>query len=671
MGFSGMVIMKEKSSTPTTEVFSGDVRTLVGSLETEIAERNSSIRKLDSYIYGDLLKKELTIPMGHDITPVNWLNRTIAIQASQFIGKGLQVLSTYDLEDVSNASDDKDKKRRELENKKRKANSESRRRIIDSVIRDNGGQQLFKDLAENAGAIGDSVVKVWFDTKEKKVKIVPVESVENFRVYWSDSNFREIDFVAYVWQVTESKARSQWSNLPDTLQLTRRGYPLELIDSGSSSRVENNQAMVTVMEITGKVPGWKSEKGELQQTKLGRETLLNATIVGGNTVKVIDKKELLPRYYVLPNKRQRRRAWGKSDITEGAIRLNQAFIETLSDWRTVGFKVNFPKYKGYGFGPTQTLPKPKPRTIELIPLGQGQDIVELPQGDSKTLEFKAQMEEIKNEYVKEVAISRVLFDDPKANSDSNQALMTTMKNTIDHAQSKRTLWAPIISEMFTDILHLISKHVPEAKDILDEGSDWHLYVQYPSVLHNEDPLYQQYLINRWNSGTMSYQTFLEKQGESPEESDRMRDELGEMVSASIVSKTLPTAASLVQGGDQPKGPDVKINLRGDLSPNQEANIASQQGFNDGPFPASAGPQGAGGLAAQENKDNTNFVNGSPFSGGTPVQRGPDGKPVNSTPVQGPQSGNQPGQGVVSQPGSGASSTSPQGSIDQNNQNRGN
>lgn len=663
-----------KEKTPDLKIeFASDIKSRLGELRTEVAERNQDVEERDQYVYGDLLEKSINVPVGHDKTPINWLRRTVEVHTAQFIGKGFQAVSTYDTQDISNYQDEKDKERIKVENKKRKVNAELRRRIVDAVIRDNGGLQTFVDLAENASAVGTSVLKVWYDESERKLKMVPVESIENFYAYWSDSNFREVDFVAYLWQVTETKARQMWPNLPATLTKTKRGFPLDELEHTSAVRAQNDQGMVTVMEVTGRIPNWKSEKGELKKCRPGKENLINAMVVGGCTVSTTDEDKKIPRYYILPNKQERRRPWGRSDITKAAIALNVTYVETLSDWRTLAQKVNFQKYKAYGFGPNSQIPKPKPRTVEILALGDGQDIVELGQGDANSVDFKAQMEEIIDQYVKETAISRVLFDDPQAISDSNQALMTSMKSSIDKANAKRNLWGPILTDLFTDALKLISLHESDLKDILDEEEDWHLYIQWPSVLQNEDPLYQQMLLNRWNASTMSLQTFLERQGESPEEIDRLRDEMEDALTASVLSRTLANLAMPLQQSGEPAGPDVKINLRGDLTPYQEANIASQQGFNDGPFPASAGPQGNQGLAAQENADNAQFLEGNPFNGGTPIQRGPDGQPVQApqqaTPP-GVQSGNQEGQAPVSQPGSGATSVSPEGALNQTAQQSG-
>lgn len=652
--------------------FYSAVTGLLGELKGEIAERNERINERDNYIYEDGLTNHLDIPIGHDRTGINWLRRTVEVHTSQFIGKGFQVISTSDTRDSSNAENEEEQKQVQLENKRRKQNAELRRYAIDAIIRDNGGQQLFKDLGEASSAVGDAVAKVWYDAEEKQLKIVPVETIENLYVYWSDSNFRNIEFVAYLHQMTESAARRKYPNLPDELVTTKRGYPMDVL-TAPETNAENGQHMVTVMEVTGRVPEWTVENKMPVKGVKGREKNMHAVIVGGHVAKVESEQKRIPRYYIFPNKREPKRPYGRSDITDAAIEINLTYIETLSDWRTVASKVNFPKYKAYGFPPNVPIPKPKPRTVEVLALGDAQDLVELsPTVDPSTLDFRQQMEELKEQYIKETGLSRVLFDDPNVNSDSNQALLTTMKSVIDKANAKRSVWEPILVEMFTDALKLIAEWESDFKPVLDDDN-WHLYVRWPSVLQNEDPLFQQMLLNRWNANTMSLATFLERQGESPEEIDRMRDEMSDPLTASILSRTLANLAAQLQTSGEQQGPDVKVNLRGDLTPYQEANLASQMGFNQGPFPASAGPQGTQGNIAEENLENQGFIQGNPFQGGTPIQRGPDGQPVaqpNPAEQTAVQSGNQEGQQPISQPGSGRAAQSPQGAIDQRAQNDG-
>jgi hypothetical protein len=432
--------------------------------------------------------------------------------------------------------------------------------------------------------------------------------------------------------------------------------------------------MVTILEVTGVIEGWCSKKGVITACEVGKETPMNVKIIGDTVTKVIDDEKKLPKYYILPNKRQRKRPWGMSDISDAAININLTYIETLSDWRTVSAKVNFPKYRAYGFGLDTHLPKPEPRKIQAIPLSEGQDLLPLDQGNPDKMDFRAQMEELKEQFVRETGVSRVLFDDPSVTLNSNQALITSMKPTSDIAEAKKQLWGPVIEQMFTDALETIAQFNNDLKDITT--GDFELKVMWPSVMQKEDPVFQQMLLNRFNSNTISLQSFLEQQGETKEEVDRIRDELEDPVTASILGKMLGALAQQkIAPPDQAPQPQVKVNLRGDLTPQQEANLATQQGFNEGPFPPSMGPQGGQGLIAQENADNVGFLNGDPFQGGTPITRGPDGKPVgmqqqDQRPQQATPAQNQEGQGVASQPGSGATPVSAEGAIAQDNQQAG-
>lgn len=659
--------------------FAEEVRALFQATTTEISERNGKIEDRDLYVYSDRLERSLDIPIGHDATPVNWLRRTVEVHKNMFMSRGFQVISTYDTQDPTTAADEEESQRINIENKKEKAFAEARKFLIDSIIRDNGGFSLWADLAESASAVGTAAVKTWYDEDDKKFVISPIESVENLYVLWDKDDFRKPQAVAYVYQVNKSTAIKMGA--PEDVTTSPIGRPLDSFAQNNVGVVSNsNQPMVTVLEITGTIEGWKTEKGVIQECKPGQENEFNVKIVGTSVLKVKDDPKKLPKYYIFPNKRQRRRPWGLSDISDAAININLTYIETLSDWRTVSAKVNFPKYKAFGFGLDTQLPKSEPRKMQAIPLGEGQDLVPLDQGNPDKLDFRAQMEELKEQFVRETGVSRVLFDDPSVTLNSNQALLTSMKPTSDIAEAKKQLWGPIIELMFADALETIAAHDKELSDIAT--GDFDLKVMWPSVMQKEDPVYQQMLLNRFNSNTISLQTFLELQGETKEEIDRIREELNDPVTSAILGRIVNVLAQNTVAPPSDK-PDVKttVNLRGDLTPQQEANHATNLGFQDGPFPPSMGPQGGQGLVAQENADNQGFLTADAYQGGLPITRGPDGQPVgmqkkdtntgqDARPQVNTQANNQEGTGAVSQPGSGATATGAQGAINQNNQQNG-
>lgn len=675
----------------TQEAFATSVRTSLGSAQTEISARNGKIEEHDQYIYGDLLERNLDVPIGHDKTPVNWLLRTVEIHKNMFMSRGFQVISTYDNTDDSDAPDEQTKKRIQIENKKKQEYAEARKNLIDSIKRDNGGEAFWAMLAENASAVGDAAVKAYYDEENKKYVLSQIESVENLWAIWSRDDFRKADGYAFVFQVSLSKAVSEYGADEDA-PTSPLGSPLATNNSqtnkslapnmpanvSSNGKTTSSQPMVTIMEYQGKLEGWGSKNGRLKRVSIGKENEVNVTIVGNKVTKVIDDPKKMPKYYVLPNKRQRRRAWGVSDISEAAININATYVETLSDWRTVAAKVNFPKFKAFGFGFDTQMPKPEKRKVQYLPLAEGQDIVPLAEGDANSVDFKQQMEELKEQFVRETGISRVLFDDPSVTLNSNQALLTSMKPTSDIAEAKKQLWTPIIIQLFEDALETIAQYEPAVRDLIGDDDNYSLKVMWPSLMQKEDPVFQQMLLNRKNAGLISIQSYLEAQGETKEELDRIRSEMQDPITASIHGNQLPVIAQQLIAPPSDK-PQVKtnINLRGDLTPGQEANLAHQAGFNDGPFPPSMGPQGLQGLTAQENYDNQGFIQGGKQDGPQPINRGPDGSPIG--PGAGGQQGqaqvttqaqNQEGQGVMSQPGSGATTATPQGALNQTAQNQG-
>lgn len=538
--------------------FLSDLRARAIEYEGETAERNQLIEDRDEYVYSDKLERMVDIPIGHDFTPVNWLRRTVEIHKTMFMGRPFQVISTYDTEDLSMAADPQDEARKKLSNQKEKAYAEERRHLVDGIIRDNGGHALFSDGAESASATGSFILKTWYDEDNDKFTISPVEAVENCYALWSSDDFRQFDFFVYAYQLSKQAAAEQFGLDEDELITSPLGSPF-LTSNPAGTQVGGNNSslnvassgqttgtpMVTILEGTGKLQGWGVKNGKLAQVPVGSETPVNCLYVGNKLVKLITEEKRLPRYYVLPNKRERRRAWGVSDISDAAINLNVTYIETFSDWRTIASKINFPKYKGFNFGPDTQTPKFKPRKIELLPLSEGQDMTLLQTGDANGLDWGRQLDEIQKQYIRETGISRVLFDDPDVTLNSNQALLTSMKPTSDLAENKKQIWGPILAQLFTDAIHTIAQYRDDVKELAD--GDWSLKIQWPTVLQKEDPIFQQMLLNRWNAGTLSLQSYLEMQGETKEEIDRMREEFADPITAAALGKALGPLAQYVLG----------------------------------------------------------------------------------------------------------------------------
>jgi len=620
------------SKQDTEESFVKTVRQKFQELETEISERNANITERDDFVYGDRIARSLDIPVGHDFTNVNWLRRTVEIHKNMFMSRGFKLISTSDMNDLDSA-DEEDKKRLEVENQREQAFAEERMNTIRAIIDDNGGDAFWSVLAENASAVGDAAIKMYWDEDEKKIELCQIESIENLYALWSKDDFRDVDAYAYIYQVSKQEAIGEYGADED-VETSPLGSPLEVLSATGVSNQFSGQPMVSILEVTGKIEGWKVENGELRECPIGKETELNALIVGNKVTRLITDEKRLPRYYILPNKRQRRRPWGSSDISDAAIQINLTYIETLSDWRTASSKVNFNKYKAFGFAMDQQIPTPEPRTVEYIPLSEGQDIVELNQSQSDSIDWGRQLDECKEQFVRETGISRVLFDDPSVTLNSNQALLTSMKPTSDIAEAKKQLWTPIITEIFTDALNLLAVVQPETyKDLADDTSNWSLKVMWPSVMQKEDPVYQSMILNRFNAGLMSIQSYMEAQGDDKEEIDRIRREMTDPITSAILGKQIPliaqtlinAATAEIQAWYQMMQPQTQIAAQ--QAETQQAQAMNQEGIN---------PNGGG--SAQIMPDNQS-------TGGAGMQ-------------------------PVSQPGTGATAASPAGALAQTAQNAG-
>ena len=281
---------KPSNYAETEKKFIARVREKFASLNSEINERNQSIQRRDDYIYGDLLTKSLNIPIGHDVTSVNWLKRTVEVHKNMFMGRGFQVVSTYNTDNMQNVDDEQQKQQLKIENTKRKEFAEARKRLCDAIIEDNGGNAFWMDAAENASAVGFTVVKAYWDKDDKKYVLSIVESVENVYVLWNRDNFRSIDAVAFIYQVSVQEAVEDYGAAKD-VATSPLGRPLEAMVSQTGVNVQfTTQPMVTIMEISGKVEGWKSEDGVLKECQVGKETTINTLIIGDKVTRTLEGK---------------------------------------------------------------------------------------------------------------------------------------------------------------------------------------------------------------------------------------------------------------------------------------------------------------------------------------------------------------------------------------------
>jgi hypothetical protein len=655
----------------TEKEFVQSVLSAFNATQSEASERNERISRNDGFIYGEEIKKALDIPAGHDITPINWLRRTVEIHRAQFMGKGFSFDSSYDVLDVK-VDDEQEKSRRVMENDKKKSYAEIRRALCETINEDNGSDAFWSSAAENASAVGDTVIKAWYDKEEKKYIIQQIESIENFYVIWSRDDYRKKDAVAFAYQITPSEAIRLYG-VPKEVATSPLGSPF-VLKSGTNSQSQSSQQMVSIVEVTGKFAGFRVDKdNNIQECRKGDENEFNTIIVGNEVYQVISDWKSMPEYYILPNKLARKRAWGLPDITNTAIEINMTFIEALSDWRTVSSKVNFPKYKAFGFPVGVQPPKPKSRTVEFIPLAEGQDIQPIAMNQSASLaevDFRNQLEEMQNQYVREVGISRQLFDMPDAVGNSNPAMLTAMKSVSDITNAKRELWTPIIRSIFEDAIRKIAEHDSNIKEVISD-EDWRIKISFPSAMNSDDPSYTSGQLNMFNTGVISLQTLLENLGYDKQEVDRIRSEMEDPLTAAIHGHLLNELAAqkINPPSDKPAEPKVSINLRGNMSPEQEANLASNNPqIANGPFPLTTSPQGNAGLTATDNLMNQGDITGKQNAGGMPInnpvpKKGETAQPQEQPIVQGPTA-NQSGVGIMSQPGSGATPVTAQGSVAQ-------
>lgn len=634
-----------------------DIKTALREVQQDVNTRNVYMNERDRVIYEDGLYENIDFPDGSDKTLYNYLQRVVQIHTSQFMGRGFQLFSSYNKEDLSAYEDGSDEQKlAEVKNKKLKVLADTRQRVASAIIEDNGGMAKFERGAELGSAYGETIYKSYLDKKAGKVVISLLETPQNYFPLWSDSDFRERDGDAYVYQMSLAKAQKNYGSKfaeGELMSITTEGDPFTNSNTADpinqtnaaspTPATQSGRKMVTLIEFTGIIQGWCFEgKDKFYRCKPGQEKPFNVLIVGDKIVEVITAEDYLPRYWRVPNKIVPRRTHGASDISDSAIDINRTLLEVMSTWVTLFHGEISPLYKAKGFA-SQSIPTRKRKKATFIPMTLEQDITELGrQGDVGNASRQI-IEELKDSLVRVTGIGRVLFDDPTINPTSNQALMTTLKGVVDIVESKQKNHEPILVEMFTDALKLATKIAPDLKEAIEDPG-WRFYVRWPSVLRREDASYQQMWQNRFNAGNTSVETFLEAMGveDISEEIDRIRDDMSDPVRAAILGKQLPqlaqnTITPPTTGAPSPQVKyNVNVNAKTETDPEMNAAVIGEvMGGQPDAFPA---PQ----EAPQPNQT-------------------PD---LQLTPDQ-----NQEGQ-TASMPGSGAPAVSPQGAINMVNQNNG-
>jgi hypothetical protein len=636
-------------------------------------------------------------------------------------------------------------------NKRAKVNADARAKIGRGLIDDNGGPELFQTGAASCSAFGYTVYKSWLGDEKgtREGEDIPwhiemLENVANYWAIWSSDSFRKRDGDVYMYQISEQNALDEYGQYledGETFATSSLGLPLGDPNPVAQTQEEGTRPMVTVMEFTGKLPGYKfvvdtknPEESTLEpvaDSDRGTETRGNLLVVGDKTIRIEGRPDYIPRYYLIPNRRVQRRPWGFPDVTPTCIDLNLTYIARMSDWVVITNRALFQKYLGKGYE-AASIPRFEPRKIQVMPADEDQSIEEIPQNTEYGQEFNTLITEIKENFVRSGGISQVLFDNPQLDANSNQALMTSMKGMIDSVERKQKIWGHECRAMLEDALRTSAKHYKEIAQFVPDGEDWSFKIVWPSVMRSDDPATIAMRINQYNTGASSVETFMEETGtEDPsQELDRIRDEMQDPLTAAIRGQRLPMLAEqTINPAPDPSTvpPDVKhsVTWAASLTPEQEANLAfTLPNVQTGPYGASMGAQGLLGEHATEAlADEGTLTNSkSEDSYGTPTDYDENGDPIdpsqvaptgtaapgNNTPaektaaktgkppkgkgkpngkkpapgvnsnggtsapavINGPDNNNPASPGIQSQPGSGATATTPEGAPAQNNQNQG-
>lgn len=661
------------------------IRGMMSELESDVNTRNAYMNLRYGMVYENGIMSGLKIKAGHDVTRYNYLPRVCDIHAAQLFGRVPQLVSTYDKEDLSIYQIGvTDQKQADVEMEKAKLRNS--RTMTDAEVRNQAARNIWLDndfeetLARGAGIgtwAGVTVIKGWLDKKAEMYKFSLLETPQNFARYWSHSNFRDSDADFYTYQISTDKAIREYSKfLTDGESFTQASATGTWWKATAATNLENKTIpKVWVVDATGFFRGFNTDgNGNIKVCKPGEETKFNILIVGDVVVQVNDAS--IPKYWVVNHEDAPGQPWGRSAISDELISVNQTMIETMSDWRTASWKVTFPKLKGIGFD-DMNVPYFDERASQFLPLGEGQDILPLTLDHSSIQEFPRLMAELWSSFTKFAKVSRVMLDDPTINPASNQGLMTSMKALIDSTEDRQKRWTTALIDMMETALNESTAIKGEAGLALKEAvqdNNWRFTVKWPSVFRSDDPSYQQMVMNQWNAGLMSPESAIEAFGRNAsEEIDRIRDVMTDPLRAGIMTKTLTQIAGSVIGKSLPSDPtaglQTKVQLRGELSPAQVGNLGATYNLDKGVYGDGVGPQGFEGTVLNSDTINQGMVNNDAVNTSSanymsPAEMNPQPANPTLTPAQ------NTGDGNMSMPGSGATGVSPQGAINQVNQQAG-
>lgn len=553
------------------------IRNMMSELETDVSTRNTTMNDRYNVVYKGGIMAGLRIRAGHDMTQYNYLGRVVEIHSAKLFGRMPAIVTKYDTENINlynlgvtnpeEAATDKEKAK--LRNQRRATDNEIRNNTIKAIIEDNRMEELLNRAAHIGSWSGVSIIKGWVDKEAKTYRFSLIEQPQNFMRYWANSNFRdsEADFFAY--QISQSSAYRQYGDKlgdNESFSSSTGNYWWKADEADDLSKKAIKK--VWVVDATGYFPGITTDgKGNLKECAKGKETKVNVLIVGDVVVQVVDKD--VPTYWVVNNDEIAGKPWGSPDISDELISVNRTMIETMSDWRTASWKVTFPKLKFMGYD-EMDLPAIDERTSFGVAVGEGQDIQPL-HLENTLQEFPRLMQELWNSFTKLSKVSRVMLDDPTVDAVSNQALMTTMGGLVDVTEGKQKRWAPKLVDMFETALKAVAQFDETLAEAVNEH-DFRVAVKWASYFRREDPSYWQMLLNLWNAGVLSPESYLESMSfDAEDEIDRMRDAMEDPVRSAMIGHTLNQMSLMTAQKSQPMPPmEQGVPMSPDALP-QQAN----------------------------------------------------------------------------------------------------
>lgn len=438
------------------------------------------------------------------------------------------------------------------------------------------------DLTRGKHLYGKGVLKVFWNSAEKRPDVSVVENPANLRVGWGSSDFRQIDWALYEYSLSPFQIMRRWPQI-GVLPAKEPNGPLQVIKVGGDHSDPLGQRPNNIPDLR---PVYQPSDYERKQVKVwdywykdSKGKVYNCIIVGERVeAERAYHRELadIP-YIVIENDHEPGSPEGISsiadllDLQEEINRLLSMGVQLIVDNLDPAWQVDDDSF------PAGRVPK----AGEIIPAGEGKQIraIEKP---VNTFPVEQVLDRLLDQYHRVSGLSPIMFGDPSGSQVSGRALAVMMDAYANRGDPRRDRLYAGLKELIIFWSIMVERLNPKVagrgmKPIFDGLRAW--TIVGPEITPKDVIEATTNEINKVNAKIQSRRSAMDNLGiDSPEdELDLIAEELSDLqLNPAEVQLQMAVYAALQQLGlsaDQ---------LQGALNPNEQqagqgaANIAQQQ-----------------------------------------------------------------------------------------------